>query len=313
MPYLLGSGESLTVIIRFAPPDFSFWDGTLQISTDSPVTPYVEVRLTGFGNFPPPNPCSPLTSCGGVCVNTALDINNCGGCGVVCPPPVGGEATCTAGVCGCDCGGKTNCSNVCTDTSADPKNCGACGRVCTDPIGGTALCASGECVDDCGSLAVCGRTCADLQSSLENCGGCGNVCPPPPNYATAVCQAGGCDFVCNAGYVREGGSCVPEVADPRPLITDLIAYYLEALWERTIVGTGGPAWARALNAMIMWRDLAAALWEYDRGRIDRTSVRLDEALRRFDGVPWPRDYIEGPGTEELDARIMAIKRALQCP
>ena len=33
----------------------------------------------------------------------------------------------------------------------------------------------------------------------------------------------------------------------------------------------------------------------------------------FDGVPWPRDYIEGPGTEELDARIMAIKRALQCP
>ena len=45
--------------------------------------------------------------------------------------------------------------------------------------------------------------------------------------------------MCNAGYVREGGSCVPEVADPRPLITDLIAYYLEALWERTIVGTGG--------------------------------------------------------------------------
>jgi len=119
--------------------------------------------------------------------------------------------------------------------------------------------------------------------------------------------------VCNAGYVPEGDHCVPEVADPRPLITDLIAYYLEALWERTIVGRGGPLWARALNAVFMWRDLVAVLWDYDAGRIDRACVRLDAALYRSDGQPLPSDFVEGPGTEELAERMMDIKRALHCP
>ncbi len=103
LPYPLGDGESLNVIIRFAPPDFSFWDGKLKIWTDSPVTPYVEVALTGFGDFPPPDPCFPLTNCDGICVDTATDINNCGGCGVVCPAPGGSVAECSAGVCVCQC------------------------------------------------------------------------------------------------------------------------------------------------------------------------------------------------------------------
>ena len=33
------------------------------------------------------------TSCGGKCVDTSTDMNNCGGCGVVC------NTACTAGVC----------------------------------------------------------------------------------------------------------------------------------------------------------------------------------------------------------------------
>jgi hypothetical protein len=318
LPYLLGSGETMTVIVQFAPPDFSFWDGTLKIYSSSPITPYIEVALRGFGDYPPPvDPCvtQGLTTCNGVCVNTAENVNHCGGCGNVCPPPVGGQATCVSGVCGCDCLGKTNCSNVCTDTTSDPQNCGACGTVCLAPAGGTAYCVGGVCQAGCTDekLTVCGTTCTDLQTSLQNCGACGNTCPPPPAYATAVCQAGGCSFVCNAGYVPEGDHCVPEVTDPRPLITDLIAYYLEALWERTIVGHGGPAWVRAWNAVLMWRDLVAVLWEYDAGRIDRTCVRLDEALRRFDGDPRPADFMEGPGTEELTERLMDIKRALQCP
>jgi hypothetical protein len=229
---------------------------------------------------------------------------------------VGGESTCISGVCGCDCGpGGTACAGACTNTTTDPQNCGACGAVCLAPAGGTAYCVAGACQAGCADakLTVCGATCADLQTSLQNCGACGTVCPPPPAYATAVCQAGGCSFVCNAGYVPEGDHCVPEVADPRPLITDLIAYYLEALGERRIVGHGGLFWARAWNAVLMWRDLVAVLWEYDAGRIDRTCVRLDEALRRFDGDPRPADFIEGPGTEDLGERLMDVKRALQCP
>jgi|WetSurMetagenome_2_1015567.scaffolds.fasta_scaffold90327_1 hypothetical protein len=318
LPYLLGSGETMTVIVRFAPPDFSFWDGKLKIYSDSPVTPYIEVALQGFGDFPPVDPCSSqgLTTCNGVCVNTGADPANCGGCGNVCPPPVGGQATCVSGVCGCDCGpGGTVCAGVCANTTTDPKNCGRCGVVCPDPLGGVALCTSGTCVASCpeDKPTVCSGTCVDVQTDPIHCGACGTVCPPPPAYATAVCQAAGCSFVCNAGYVPEGDHCVPEVTDPRPLITDLIAYYLEALWERTIVGHGGLFWARAWNAVLMWRDLVAVLWEYDAGRIDRTCVRLDEALRRFDGLPRPSDFVEGPGTEELTERLMDIKRALNCP
>jgi hypothetical protein len=316
LPYLLGSGESMTVIIRFAPPDFSFWDGTLKIWTDSPTTPYVEVALTGFGDFPPSNPCFPLTSCGGICVNTGTDINHCGGCGVVCPPPVGGEATCISGVCGCDCGpGGTVCAGTCTNTDTDPKNCGRCGVLCPDPLGGAALCTAGTCVASCpeDKPTVCNGTCVDVQTDSNHCGACGNACPPPPAYATAVCQAGGCSFVCNAGYVPEGGACVPEVTDPRPLMEEMIAYYLDAVWNRTIVGYGGPFFFRMLNTIVMWRDLAAVLWEYDAGRIDRTCVRLNEALLRADGLPIPRDLVEGPGIEELNERMMAVRQALHCP
>jgi len=319
LPYPLLTGETMTVIVRFAPPDFSFWDGTLKIYSSSPTTPYIEVNLQGFGDYPPPgDPClsQGLTYCNEVCVNTRADPANCGGCGNVCPPPVGGQATCVSGVCGCDCGpGGTACAGVCTNTDTDPKNCGRCGVLCPDPLGGSALCTSGTCVASCpeDKPTVCNGTCVDVQSSLQHCGACGNACPPPPAYATAVCQAGGCSFVCNAGYVPEGDHCVPEVADPRPLITDLIAYYLEALWERTIVGRGGPLWARALNAVFMWRDLVAVLWDYDAGRIDRACVRLDAALYRSDGQPLPSDFVEGPGTEELAERMMDIKRALHCP
>jgi hypothetical protein len=315
LPYLLADGESLTVIIRFAPPDFSFWDGALRITTDSPVTPSVEVKLKGFGDFPPPNPSFPLTSCGGICRDTAIDINNCGGCGVVCPPPEGGVAECIAGVCGWDCGAddKVSCSGVCRDISADPNNCGACGFVCPEPVGGTAYCADYQCYEDCGSLTACGGTCADLSSSLSHCGWCGNVCPPPPAYATAACEGGTCGFICNAGYVQAGDLCVPEEEDPRQLLEELIAFYLDSIWNRTIVGRGGPLWARAFNQLIIWRDLFAALWNYGLGNTERTCYWLEEVQKRADGLPRPPDSIEGPGTEELLLRIEEITIALGCP
>ena len=76
LPYSLMSGETMTVIVRFAPPDFSFWDGKLKIYSNSPTTPYIEVALKGFGDYPPVDPCSSqgLTTCNGVCVNTAENV-----------------------------------------------------------------------------------------------------------------------------------------------------------------------------------------------------------------------------------------------
>jgi PKD repeat protein len=51
LPYLLqpNGGNELTVQIEFKPPDISFWNGTLDVSTDSSTTPEFEVRLMGFG------------------------------------------------------------------------------------------------------------------------------------------------------------------------------------------------------------------------------------------------------------------------
>ncbi len=74
---------------------------------------------------------------GEVCTNIQTDVNNCGGCNLVCPR---GDV-CTAGACACPIAGDTNCSGTCTDLRSDPENCGACGNVC--PAG--APCSAGAC------------------------------------------------------------------------------------------------------------------------------------------------------------------------
>jgi hypothetical protein len=68
-------------------------------------------------------------ACGGVCVTTATDISNCGGCGIVCNA-AGGE-TCISSVCNCAVG--TDCSTFCISTTSDPNNCGGCGIACGAP------------------------------------------------------------------------------------------------------------------------------------------------------------------------------------
>src|SRR5258708_37195888 len=82
-----------------------------------------------------------LTCCnaGTTCVDTQNDLNNCGGCGVVCPPGSNlcmGGACCTLTPMGEVCsamvcpGNEKNCGGVCVDETSDPNNCGGCGIVC---------------------------------------------------------------------------------------------------------------------------------------------------------------------------------------
>jgi hypothetical protein len=79
-------------------------------------------------------PCgAPLTDCGGQCVDTRSDSNNCGHCGNACPPLI----NCISGTCACP-GTQIACAGACVDTTSDPNNCGACGVVC-------ASCANGAC------------------------------------------------------------------------------------------------------------------------------------------------------------------------
>jgi hypothetical protein len=84
-----------------------------------------------------------------LCVDTATDKLNCGGCGVICPP----DQICSAaspglpGSCSCDLsepGGADLilCGSSCVHSNGDFLNCGGCGMPC---VGG--VCIGGSCVD----------------------------------------------------------------------------------------------------------------------------------------------------------------------
>lgn len=92
-----------------------------------------------------------LSACGNVCVDTAADVNNCGGCGYACPPvPMGGTPTCTASRCRYGAIGDprmADCNRNAADgyevnIDADVNNCGACGTACTS----TQQCCNGGCI-----------------------------------------------------------------------------------------------------------------------------------------------------------------------
>src|SRR5262249_15863392 len=57
-------------------------------------------------------PCM-LTKCGGMCVDTTSDTNNCGMCGKACDP----GQDCVSGQCICTMG-KVQCVNVCADINS---------------------------------------------------------------------------------------------------------------------------------------------------------------------------------------------------
>jgi formylglycine-generating enzyme required for sulfatase activity len=134
----------------------------------------------------------PLTSCGGLCVDTETDRDNCGACGSSCPAGV----SCAKGVCACPNGGKA-CGGACVDATVDRNNCGTCGTRCD----AHSVCAGGTCVKCPGTLTGnCGNTCRDLDADATNCGACGVVCPDG-----VACGGGGCGKASCAGLAPTCG------------------------------------------------------------------------------------------------------------
>lgn len=88
--------------------------------------------------------------CDGVCKDTVNDINNCGGCDVVCVSE-GGSASCNNGSCEIVCDAdRLDCdndlSNGCeVEMMNDELNCGACDNICQ----AEEVCADGGCVPQC--------------------------------------------------------------------------------------------------------------------------------------------------------------------
>jgi hypothetical protein len=85
---------------------------------------------------------------GGCETNTNTNVNNCGGCGVVCssnniPTPTCSASVCT-GTCAAgfaDCNGNKQSDGCETNISTDPNNCGGCGIACSP----TQTCSNGVC------------------------------------------------------------------------------------------------------------------------------------------------------------------------
>ena len=75
--------------------------------------------------------------CGGACVDTKTDIDNCGTCSNACDAQ---KESCVEGLC-CPTG-QAVCNMMCTDVQSDPNNCGMCGMKC--PMN-TPSCSAGKC------------------------------------------------------------------------------------------------------------------------------------------------------------------------
>src|SRR5579884_3138994 len=147
-----------------------------------------------------------LTRCGGACVALGSDVNNCGGCGVVCAAPANAAATCTNGTCGYACNaGLRDCGNGscqqccgapdCPGTECAPATCSA-GQCGTAPLG------QGQ---PCGTGATCSNGTAKAQ---DTCDGNGNCVPG----ATTTCGNGCSGDTCaplqgNGATCSDGGQC----------------------------------------------------------------------------------------------------------
>jgi hypothetical protein len=144
-------------------------------------------------------------------VSVAIDMDNCGECGVKCTD----GTYCDNGECINDCT-RTNkpdlCDGLCTNVAFDDKNCGTCGNVC-DPTGpnlpplpsdmyygcGVGVCGQRHCgianTANCNGLLSDG--CETTLHTTENCNTCGDACPPGkqclpengyPNIYRCLCE-----------------------------------------------------------------------------------------------------------------------------
>lgn len=170
-------------------------------------------------------------------INLDNDPQNCGGCGVTCPP-AGASAdvlnmafTCVAGKCEAACAQTidiagvvrySDCNKViddgCEVRLGTKSNCGGCGEACPGdlscvnfqctctgglvPSGDTCVCPAGtvSCPTPWG-----GTECVDLATSDSHCGVCGNRCTTTPVSGVPNtymgCMGGACDQKrCNAGW-----------------------------------------------------------------------------------------------------------------
>ncbi|MFO0660796.1 MAG: hypothetical protein U0165_13330 [Polyangiaceae bacterium] len=156
-------------------------------------------------------------------INTTNDVNNCGGCGIVCSA-ANGTAACVNSACVVNtCNpGFADCNNNPADgceinTTNNPNNCNGCGIVCS-VAHGTASCTNSVCgVASCNSgYGNCNGLYADgcetnTTTDSANCGTCGTSCAASctGNVSAVSCSAGACKVVActSSSYLDLDGLC----------------------------------------------------------------------------------------------------------
>jgi hypothetical protein len=151
-------------------------------------------------------------------INTAADVNNCGGCDQACSTNHI-SAACSAGSCSgvCaanwgDCNGNKRTDGCETSLADTAAHCGGCGQACSaNHVTGT-LCSAGNCTGACeGGWADCDankRTngCeTSLNTDPNNCGGCDRMCSSA-GVSVRSCTSGVCDGTCATGYLDCNGN-----------------------------------------------------------------------------------------------------------
>lgn len=130
------------------------------------------------------------TLCGMLCVPTASDVDNCGGCGNKCPDVTNATRTCVLSTCGhscnegfAQCAGDMGCD---TDLFSNPAHCGSCTTTCPSSPTTDATCTSKTCGTKCKTDFVSlGGACTNFGGAFETagCGSCSNGNP----YASGTC------------------------------------------------------------------------------------------------------------------------------
>ena len=178
------------------------------------------------------------TICDGVCISTAGDPDNCGGCGVICSD----AEVCLGGQCGEGClPGLTACERTCVDVANDSAHCGACSNACGDGMG----CVEGMCVD-----AI------DVDFDAASCEGAG----PPIDLGEAVRDDQQCAANLAELTFRFGACSCQDFVSNNPLTVDA---YDSQLGPYVPGGLGGGVGVNGSFINNNGADISGTLWVGD--------------------------------------------------
>jgi hypothetical protein len=156
--------------------------------------------------------CDPGASCcDDECVDTAANVEHCGGCEMPCPFGDRATRTCAEGECGFSCQrGFLDCDDASPGCETDLGAHDTCGS-CENECGSGELCAGDadtgfSCQTRCDApFRICGGSCVNVTTSLSHCGDCDAPCASAPN-AIPSCSLGACSYTCVGEFVDCNGS-----------------------------------------------------------------------------------------------------------